>query len=114
MHKGVVLTVIAVAALSACEEVSSILPSRLECGGTEAALCQQVARLGIAQMNLAATGPITEASLETLDCARAGKASFHSTWADAEACWRVTVTGERSHGGGVVVLWPNGDLEPFW
>jgi hypothetical protein len=115
MHKGVALVAIAAAvALAACEQVSSILPaSALECGGTEPELCRQVAQLGIAQMNLAATGPITGVAIEALDCAEGGRANFRD-WRGATTCWSLSITGEKSHGWGFVVLWPNGDLEPFW
>lgn len=117
MRTGITpVTIAAALALAACEQVSAILPaSALECDGTELALCQQVARVAVAQMNLTATGPITEVTLETLDCDEAGRANFHAAaWAGAEACWSLVVTGEKSHGWGFVVLWPNGDLEPFW
>lgn len=101
-------------ALSGCEQITTVLPGTLECGGAETPLCQAVARLAIAQMNLTATGPIEAVTLEPFDCVRGAKSYFHSEWAKATTCWSVTLTGERSHGQGVVVLWPDGDLEPFW
>ena len=118
MRAGVVPVAIAAAvALAACDldpSPRSRLPaSGLECGGTEPALCQRVARLGIAQMNLTATGPITAVTLESQDCDESARERLGG-WRGAEACWSLVVTGERSLGWGVVVLWPNGDLEPFW
>jgi hypothetical protein len=65
-------------------------------------------------MNLTATGPITEVALESIDCERTGRSSFLGDLSGASACWRVNVTGKHSHGGGIVVLWPNGDLQPHW
>ena len=115
MRCGLVpVAIAATLALAACGQAASLLPAAPRCGGTDAELCTQVSRLAIAQMNLTATGPITEVVLESVDCARTGRAYFLGDLSEARACWSVTVTGEESHGGGIVVLWPNGDLQPYW
>ena len=101
-------------ALSGCDQITTVLPNSLTCGGAEAPLCQAVARLAIAQMNLTATGPVEAVALEPFDCGKGARANFHSEWATATTCWHVTVNGSRSQGGGVVILWPDGNLEPFW
>jgi hypothetical protein len=115
MRWGRAVAVIGAAiALSGSEQITTILPGSLACGGAEAPLCQSVARLAIAQMNLTAAGPIEAVALESFDCVKGAKSHFHSEWATATTCWNVTVTGDRSHGWGVVVHWPDGSLEPFW
>jgi len=48
------------------------------------------------------------------DCARAAAAIFTHELESATDCWRVEVTGERSHGGGLVARFPDGTLKPYW
>ena len=105
-----------VLALAACGGLPAGLSSggSLECGGTERALCGAVAELAISQMNLTATGPITAVALSRGDCARAAAAIFTHELDSATDCWRVEVTGERSHGGGWVARFPDGTLKPYW
>jgi hypothetical protein len=106
---------VAVALLAGCDQASALLPSgQLECAGTEPELCRAIAALAVAQMDLDATGPITLVALTEGDCEPAAMANFRSELAEAQRCWDVRVTGERSHGWGVVGLWPNGDLRAFW
>ena len=116
MRRGVVLAAIVLGAgLSGCETLIDGVPmSAIECDGTERALCGAVARLAVAQMNLTATGPITQVTLTVVDCARLAQSSFLPAARNATACWQVEVIGERSHGGGVVVLRPDGAMEPYW
>ena len=105
-----------VLALAACEELPAGLSSggSLECGGTDRALCAAVAELAISQMNLSATGPTTAVALSRGDCARAAAATFNHELASATDCWRVEVTGDGSHGGGLVARFPDGTLKPYW
>jgi uncharacterized protein YwlG (UPF0340 family) len=117
MRRDLVLAMILVgASLSGCDTlIDGLPPSAIECGGTERALCGAVARLAVAQMNLSATGPITRVTLAVEDCERLAKAFFLGPEArNATTCWQVDVTGERSHGGGVIILKPDGALEPYW
>ena len=72
------------------------------------------AGLAVKQMNLAATGEITGVAVQPVDCVRLATSNFRSAWARATNCWMVEVTGDKSHGGGVVVRWADGRLEPFW
>jgi hypothetical protein len=66
-------------------------------------------------MNQAATGAIKRVVLERVtDCGALARATFHSSWATATDCWHVRLTGERSHGGGVVVRYPDGAMEADW
>ena len=105
-----------VLAVAACEGLPAGLSSggSLECGGTERVLCGAVAELAISQMNVTATGPITAVVLSRTDCARAAAATFNHELESATDCWRVEVTGERSHGGGLVARFPDGTLKPSW
>jgi len=105
-----------VLAVAACEGLPAGLSSggSLECGGTERALCGAVAELAIAQMDLTATGSITAVALSRDDCTRAAAATFTHEVESATDCWRVEVTGERSHGGGLVARFPDGTLKPYW
>ena len=102
--------------LAACEGLPAGITAggSLECDGTERALCGAVAELAIAQMNLTATGPITAVVLAGGDCAQAANANFRSELAQATNCWRVDVTGERSHGGGLVARFADGTLRAYW
>jgi len=102
--------------LAACEGLPTGLShgGSLECGGTERALCGAVAELAISQMNLTATGPITAVALSRDDCTRAAAATFTHELESATDCWRVEVTGQRSHGGGWVARFPDGTLKPYW
>ena len=102
-------------ALGACDVLTQVLPAdRVECDGTGPALCDAVARLAVAQMNLTATGPITQVTLTGGDCETLASSTFQGGLRTADRCWAVEVTGERSHGGGYVGLQPDGTLEPFW
>ncbi|HEX5828735.1 MAG TPA: hypothetical protein VFY23_14505 [Candidatus Limnocylindrales bacterium] len=53
-------------------------------------------------------------TLTRFDCERGARAMFRSELATASDCWDVRVTGERSHGGGVVAHMPDGTLRPYW
>ncbi len=98
-----------------CDRLGDVLPANaLQCDGTELALCQAVARLAVSRMNLAATGPITHVTLTVGDCGRLARSSFIREAATGTACWQVDVVGERSYGGGAVVLQPGGALEAHW
>jgi hypothetical protein len=113
----VALTLAAAVAVAACQQAAELLPAnKLECGGTPAGLCGDVAKLAVSRMNLAATGAILKVDVTPVpDCAKWGRANFRSLqWADAQACWEVAVTGESSHGGGGVVLRRDGTLEASW
>ena len=102
--------------LVACEGLPAGMADSgaLKCGGTERALCGAVAELAISRMNLTATGPITVVALVSGDCDRLAVSNFRSELATATDCWRVEVTGERSHGGGLIVRFPDGRLQPDW
>jgi hypothetical protein len=109
------LAISAALVLGACEQAELLLPAdQLDCAGAEPDLCQRMARVAIAQMNVAATGPITLVVLQPVDCERIARSSFLGDLSGAVGCWVATVTGERSHGGGTIVLWPDGSLKPYW
>ena len=99
----------------ACDQLAPLVPAgQLDCGGAAPELCDRLARAAIAEMNLVSTGPITRVVLEQVDCDRWARANFLSEIAKATGCWTADVTGERSHGGGTVVLWPDGSIQAFW
>jgi hypothetical protein len=113
MNPVVVLGLVAL--LTGCDAVSKVLPSpQIDCDGTEPNLCEAVARLAISRMNLVSTGRIVGVELIRADCAALGRSSFQIESRLATDCWRVGVTGEKSHGGGVIVRHPDGGLEANW
>ncbi len=114
-RRAALLTVATTLALGACEPVVSLLPaSQLDCDGAAPELCQQLARIAISEMNLTATGPITLVVLKPVECVRWAQSNFLGDLSRATGCWTAEVTGEQSRGGGTIVLWPDGSLEPFW
>jgi hypothetical protein len=103
--------------LAGCDVISEALPSsQVDCGGTEAVLCAEVARLAVSRMNRDATGAVSGVALTKFaDCERVGRANFLSDKLRfATSCWEVAVTGERSRGGGFVWRNPDGTLEASW
>lgn len=108
------LLVAALAVLAVgCSPGPSAPVDDLDCGqATARPLCEKVAAVAVARMNLVATGPIHRVALGRVDCVVWGRANFRSAdVAGAADCWIVEVTGERSHGGGPVVLRVDGRIE---
>ena len=89
---------------------------QLDCDGQHQAPCRSWRTVAISdRSNLAATGPITAGRAQAgRECVRWARSNFLADLSRATGCWTAEVTGERSRGGGTIVLWPDGSLEPFW